>query len=683
VLVTSVRSALLTTAHPDPVTLRQWHDEFGRTSIEHPALGLLDGLVARVDNPGSDECWRLLEHAADGFLTLDDGEAAVSALGALAFAQHVRRDVAGLLTTFGRLGQLAEAGEPSARPYQDLANIIVGTSRADFAAVVEQSEVLLRQELGTDLRAITLWMRANALTNRGEVAIEEAAECYAIGLPLPGISFVHFGARWRAGLIGDLLENPIEPLAGERDTFLLATWNSVLYSAISDVETAKRWLAVVERSSSDLSQWQTAGSVKIPQAAVALVDDDFEAGCRILQEMIDAHPMDGPAVGYYLTSMPLYYPLFPELRSWFDTRSDLGPLYRRDLRINQAIVAVTEQGDLRAARDVELPDQVGGLITAIGLRPTAVLLAAAKSAGREGVDEVIAELIELVGDAARSDFRRAAESEVTAVAAGAREVLESMPVRPPDRVEVAVLGASRLTLGGELVESSDWRRERVRALLAFLVLHRSTTREQAIAALWPDADPAAGRRSLRSTLNVLNQVLEPGRVGGDAPFFVRSWGQRLQLVSDDHLEIDVDRFESLADEAERLEAAGMPSLSIDPYRRAAEGYGGDLLPDSYDDWVVFARDRLRSRFVRVSVRCAELLVATGRPIEAVDVVAPALAVEPWAEPAHRVLISAYVELGDLAAARRALATCRSVLDEVGGPVEDATSELERRLQRLE
>jgi hypothetical protein len=230
-----------------------------------------------------------------------------------------------LLTTFARLEELAEAGEPSARPYQDLAKVIVATSRAAFDEVVDQTGALLLQPLTRDLRAIALWMRANALTNLGELATEAAAECYATGLPLPGISFVHFGARWRVGMIADLLANPIEPLAGERDTFLLATWNAVLFSAISDVDTAKRWLEVVERSSSDLSQWQTAGSVKIPQAAVALIDDDFDAGRRILQEMLDAHPMDGQAVGYYLTSMPLYYPLFPELRPWFDGRPGLGP----------------------------------------------------------------------------------------------------------------------------------------------------------------------------------------------------------------------------------------------------------------------------------------------------------------------------------------------------------------------
>jgi hypothetical protein len=52
------------------------------------------------------------------------------------------------------------------------------------------------------------------------------------------------------------------------------------------------------------------------------------------------------------------------------------------------------------------------------------------------------------------------------------------------------------------------------------------------------------------------------------------------------------------------------------------------------------------------------------------------------EAAHRVLIAAHLELGDVAAARRALSTCHSVLEELGGPAEPATHELERRLERV-
>lgn len=681
-LLQALRRALLVTAIPGARVLRRWHRQLPTRLTDAAPVLLLRGLLERIDNPGSEQCHALLQAAADKFLAVNDPPAAVAALGALAFAQHVRRDAGALIATFGNLNTLADGGEMSARPFQLLGQALVATAQSRPGEVVDHTDVLLDQPLSVDVRAIALWMRANALNNLGRDATEPAAECYEIGLPLPGISFIHYGARWRAGLIADLKANPVEPMDGDRDNFLLATWNTVLHSSLVDLDAARHWLAVVESSGSDQSKWQTAGSVRLPQASVAMAEGDVEGARAILEQMLEEHPVEGQAVGYYLAAIALYYPLFPDMRPWFDQQEGLGRLYQRDLELNQALTAVLEADDPVQLGLVRFPDQVGEFIPALGLRNTALLLAAALDAERDDVEEVIADVVELVGEAARGEFRSAASSEVPSIAAGARSILESIPVRPPQRVRVSVLGDSALALGGVPVESADWRRERVRALLGYLVLHRSTTREQAIAALWPDVDTPAGRRSLRSTLNVLNQVLEPDRVGGDAPFFVRSFGQRLQLVVDDHLEVDVEQFESLADEAERLEAAGTPSLSIDPYRRAAAAYRGDLLPGHYDDWVVFARDRLRARFVRLSVRCAELLVATGRAAEALDVIAPVLTAEPWAEPAHRVLISAYVELDDLTAARRALATCHAVLDDIGGPAEEATQELEHRLTRL-
>jgi DNA-binding SARP family transcriptional activator len=122
-------------------------------------------------------------------------------------------------------------------------------------------------------------------------------------------------------------------------------------------------------------------------------------------------------------------------------------------------------------------------------------------------------------------------------------------------------------------------------------------------------------------------------------------------------------------------------LSIEHHARAVDAYRGDLLSECFDDWAVFERDRLRSRAVESGVRVAELLIATGDPDAAVVYAAKTLAAEPWSEPAHRALIAAHLERNDLAAARRALASCSESLADFGGPIERATLELTRRLAR--
>ena len=82
-------------------------------------------------------------------------------------------------------------------------------------------------------------------------------------------------------------------------------------------------------------------------------------------------------------------------------------------------------------------------------------------------------------------------------------------------------------IGDAETDHDDWRRERVRSLLGYLVVHPDATREAVMAALWPEATEEAARRSLRSTLNLLLGVLEEGRTGGDAAYFVRADSTRI------------------------------------------------------------------------------------------------------------------------------------------------------------
>ena len=194
------------------------------------------------------------------------------------------------------------------------------------------------------------------------------------------------------------------------------------------------------------------------------------------------------------------------------------------------------------------------------------------------------------------------------------------------------------------------------------------------------ADEAAARRNLRSTLNLLLGVLEEGRTGGDAAYFVRADGNRIRLAGRDRLDVDVWRFDALLDDAERLEADGAPTLSLDRLVEGVGLYRGDLLSGVQEgEWLFIERQRLHVRYVAASVRAAELLLAHDRVDDAVAVATRTIGVEPWSEPAHRALVAAHLQRGDRAAARRAMQHCHEVLDELGGPVEPLTEMLERRL----
>ena len=63
------------------------------------------------------------------------------------------------------------------------------------------------------------------------------------------------------------------------------------------------------------------------------------------------------------------------------------------------------------------------------------------------------------------------------------------------------------------------------------------------------------------------------------------------------------------------------------------------------------RIHIRSRLVRASCRAAELLVATGRQADAIEVMGPAPPADPWHERGSRALADAYESPGDATSAR--------------------------------
>jgi len=201
-----------------------------------------------------------------------------------------------------------------------------------------------------------------------------------------------------------------------------------------------------------------------------------------------------------------------------------------------------------------------------------------------------------------------------------------------------------------------------------------------MSALWPEATEDAARRNLRSTLNLLLGVLESTRSGGDAAYFVRADGNRLRLAGHDRLEIDVWRFDSLIDEAQQLESDGAPSLALECLVEATALYQGDLLAGVHEgEWPRGGAPRRHVRVVKAAVRCSELLLAHDRVDDAVILASRTIKVEPWSESAHRALVAAHLQSGDRAAAHRAMKRCHEVLDELGGPVDELTAMLERRL----
>jgi DNA-binding SARP family transcriptional activator len=244
---------------------------------------------------------------------------------------------------------------------------------------------------------------------------------------------------------------------------------------------------------------------------------------------------------------------------------------------------------------------------------------------------------------------------------------EQMSVVPPP-LEICCFGAFAISVAGRQVDLQSLK-PRPRAVLRLLAVNagRPVHREVIQDALWREADPTTGARSLHVALSALRRVLEPG--AGDREILVRD-GDAYRLAIPAGSRVDVIAFDEALTRARA--ARTNDHLRMMAYRAAVDVYAGDLLPeDGPADWIVARRDRARADYVEAAAGLAQLVMAD-RPAEAAAVCATALSIDPYHDPLWRLVIEARERDGDVAAAASARASYARMLAELGLPAGPTT-----------
>ncbi len=224
---------------------------------------------------------------------------------------------------------------------------------------------------------------------------------------------------------------------------------------------------------------------------------------------------------------------------------------------------------------------------------------------------------------------------------------------------VCMLGAFGVTVDSQRV--TDWRGQRTQSLMQFLIAHRhrSVLRDELIAAVWPDVDEDNGRHRLHQAVYELRRILraiDPAR----SPIVCTDGGYRI-----DHqvpIWVDVEEFDDVAAAAARCFTARRYGESIELCRRAVNLYRGDYLSQvAGADWATAERNRLRTRFVQLSIHLGELLAGRGDHAAALAVVDPVLGMEPWNEEATVIIMRCHARTGAPSMAAAAYRTCAAAL----------------------
>jgi DNA-binding SARP family transcriptional activator len=245
-------------------------------------------------------------------------------------------------------------------------------------------------------------------------------------------------------------------------------------------------------------------------------------------------------------------------------------------------------------------------------------------------------------------------------------------------LHIGLLGDFRIENGDAPIEGVD--RPRLQSLLAYLLLHADAPqlRQHVAFIFWPDSSEAQARTNLRKQIYHLRHALpQPDR-------YLNADSKNVQWQPDAPFTLDVAQFEAQLARAKEAEASGEQQAERDAFAAAVALYKGDLLPGSYDDWVLTERERLSQQFIAALERLI-LLCEEGRDYQAgIEYAQRLLRHDPVHEASYRRLMRLHALNGDRARALRAYHTCATILErELGVEPSAQTQEAYQRLLRME
>lgn len=250
-------------------------------------------------------------------------------------------------------------------------------------------------------------------------------------------------------------------------------------------------------------------------------------------------------------------------------------------------------------------------------------------------------------------------------------------VAPP--VLICLLGSFQVIAAGRPVTVRGGGK--AEALLCGLAMRgqQGLSRDRLIDSLWPDTDAALASQSLNSLVYSLHRLLGEA-LGSAAPIVYSGGWYRLNLAAG--VEVDLTRFDDLADAGDRLTQRGASDAAAEAFQAALDLYRGDLCAGT-DVHSLVERERARARFLNVMARLADHHFAVRDYTACLDVVLRLLSVDGCREDAHRLAMRCYVRRGERAQALRQYRLCESILGgEFDAAPEPATHALFERV-RLE
>jgi len=230
----------------------------------------------------------------------------------------------------------------------------------------------------------------------------------------------------------------------------------------------------------------------------------------------------------------------------------------------------------------------------------------------------------------------------------------------PEELRVYLTGGVRVERGDSLVRQRSFSFPFATLAFAYFVCERGRPVPGGELAdlFWPDAPPADADTVIHATAHKLRRALTRQALG----FNLRVSGRELyELDAPSDTWVDIEAAAGAIHDAEGALRAGRPTDAFGPSAVAHHIARRPFLVGESGPWVQAQRDRLRGILVRALECRGEVFLWNREILLAVEAAKEAIALEPFRETAHQLLIRAHAALGNAADAKRAYHHCREIL----------------------
>ena len=236
-----------------------------------------------------------------------------------------------------------------------------------------------------------------------------------------------------------------------------------------------------------------------------------------------------------------------------------------------------------------------------------------------------------------------------------------VPVAPcvtakPD-IEASTLGESLVLINGRRISEAEWRSNRAKELFFYMLrCGAGQTKEQLMAALWPDLSPAKGTSNFHISLYRVRRAVFPG-------IFTLEQG-RYKLNSDLNIWFDVAEFEDLLSRAENLPPDSEARAAN--LEQAIRLYRGAFMEEFYSEWTEMHRHQLEDKYLKALSLLASFYADKRRYDEAITLLEKFITIDLYQDEIYCRIIGWHLAVGDRASALR---TYNRYIDTLAGETE--------------